>query len=565
MRILIVGAGGVGTAAVAIAARRDFFEHMVVADYDPARVEHALAQVAGDARFSGARVDASDTASIVALIREHGITHVLNAVDPRFVMPIFDAATRPAWTTWTWRCRCPIRIPSSRSSSPARSWATGSSRWRPSGRPRAAWRWWASAWSPALGHLRPLRPGRAVQRDRRGGRPRRRQPARGRLRLRAVVLHLDDDRGVPQPARHLGGGQGLVHHAAVLRARDVRVPGGHRAGRVRQRGARGGAPDPALGEGEARDLQVRPGRRVHQRAQGPPHAGPRQDRPHHREGRGRSRRATWWRPACPTRPAWATGCTARPAPAPGSRAGKDGRPRQVYLYHVVDSDWSWKEYGSQAVVWQTAINPVIGLELLARGTWSGAACWARRPSSRGRSWTCWSSTGRRGACARRRRGLSSRSGRGRSGSRASNTWGGGAPRRVRARDPAGRHPGSVARRPCPPAPGGGSPGRAGHGRAPAAPASARRCPAARRRAPTPPCWGGESRRRSPRPGRRTPGPHLGRRPGADPGDRPQRRVGGGPAGSAPGPAAASPMRSSRAAARHTARMSSARRRSSPSG
>ena len=59
MRILIVGAGGVGTAAVAIAARRDFFEHIVVADYDPARVEHALAQVAGDAalqRRPGGRV-----------------------------------------------------------------------------------------------------------------------------------------------------------------------------------------------------------------------------------------------------------------------------------------------------------------------------------------------------------------------------------------------------------------------------------------------------------------------------------------------------------------------------
>ena len=30
-----------------------------------------------------------------------------------------------------------------------------------------------------------------------------------------------------------------------------------------------------------------------------------------------------------------------------------------------------REYGSQAVVWQTAINPVVALELLAGGTWSG--------------------------------------------------------------------------------------------------------------------------------------------------------------------------------------------------
>jgi saccharopine dehydrogenase (NAD+, L-lysine forming) len=52
--------------------------------------------------------------------------------------------------------------------------------------------------------------------------------------------------------------------------------------------------------------------------------------------------------------------------------GKDGTPRGVYLYHVVDNEWSMKEYGSQAVVWQTAVNPIIALDLLASGTWSGA-------------------------------------------------------------------------------------------------------------------------------------------------------------------------------------------------
>jgi saccharopine dehydrogenase (NAD+, L-lysine forming) len=52
--------------------------------------------------------------------------------------------------------------------------------------------------------------------------------------------------------------------------------------------------------------------------------------------------------------------------------GTDGRPRSVYLYHVVDNDWSITEYGCQAVVWQTAINPVIALELLATGVWEGA-------------------------------------------------------------------------------------------------------------------------------------------------------------------------------------------------
>jgi saccharopine dehydrogenase-like NADP-dependent oxidoreductase len=52
--------------------------------------------------------------------------------------------------------------------------------------------------------------------------------------------------------------------------------------------------------------------------------------------------------------------------------GKDGSPREVYLYHVVDNQETMAKDGAQAVVWQTAINAVVGLELLASGTWSGA-------------------------------------------------------------------------------------------------------------------------------------------------------------------------------------------------
>ena len=51
--------------------------------------------------------------------------------------------------------------------------------------------------------------------------------------------------------------------------------------------------------------------------------------------------------------------------------GKDGAPRKTYLYHVVDNEWSMREYGSQAVVWQTALNPAVALELLAEGAWQG--------------------------------------------------------------------------------------------------------------------------------------------------------------------------------------------------
>jgi saccharopine dehydrogenase-like NADP-dependent oxidoreductase len=51
--------------------------------------------------------------------------------------------------------------------------------------------------------------------------------------------------------------------------------------------------------------------------------------------------------------------------------GRDRAPREVYLYHVVDNAWSMAEYGSQAVVWQTAVNPVVALELIDSGAWCG--------------------------------------------------------------------------------------------------------------------------------------------------------------------------------------------------
>ena len=90
VRILLVGAGGVGSAFCAIAARRDFFEQIVVADYDLAKAQQAI--VAVDPRFSATQIDAGSEAAVAELVRQHGITHVMNAVDPRFTMPIFNGA-----------------------------------------------------------------------------------------------------------------------------------------------------------------------------------------------------------------------------------------------------------------------------------------------------------------------------------------------------------------------------------------------------------------------------------------------------------------------------------------
>ena len=91
MKILLVGAGGVGSAFCAIAQRRGFFDQIVVADYDHEKARRAAGAVR-DSRFSAITVDASSEEAVARLVREHHITHVVNAVDPRFVMPIFNGA-----------------------------------------------------------------------------------------------------------------------------------------------------------------------------------------------------------------------------------------------------------------------------------------------------------------------------------------------------------------------------------------------------------------------------------------------------------------------------------------
>ena len=50
---------------------------------------------------------------------------------------------------------------------------------------------------------------------------------------------------------------------------------------------------------------------------------------------------------------------------------KDGKPRQVYLYQVADNEACMREWGVQAVVGQTAFNPLIAWDLLQSGVWQG--------------------------------------------------------------------------------------------------------------------------------------------------------------------------------------------------
>lgn len=54
------------------------------------------------------------------------------------------------------------------------------------------------------------------------------------------------------------------------------------------------------------------------------------------------------------------------------RGSSEQKPREVYLYQVADNEECMERYGVQAVVWQTAVHPVVAMELLAEGVWSGA-------------------------------------------------------------------------------------------------------------------------------------------------------------------------------------------------
>src|ERR1700756_5581910 len=88
MRILLVGAGGVGTAFARIAARRAFAE-LVIADYDLGRAQRAAAARDG---YQAVQLDARDEQATVGLLTRHRCDVLMNATDPRFVMPLFRAA-----------------------------------------------------------------------------------------------------------------------------------------------------------------------------------------------------------------------------------------------------------------------------------------------------------------------------------------------------------------------------------------------------------------------------------------------------------------------------------------
>ncbi|MFC9547498.1 saccharopine dehydrogenase family protein [Streptomyces sp. NPDC014603] len=376
MRVLLVGAGGVGTAITRVAARRPFFERMVVADYDPARAEAAVASLGERAdRFHAERVDAGDRAQVAALLREHDCDVLLNATDPRFVMPLFRAAldARATYVDMAMSLsrphperpheECGVKLGDEQFALAAD---------------------WERAGALALVGMG-VEPGLSDvfaryaadelfdRIDEIGVRDGADLTVDGYEFAPSFNIWTTIEECLNPPVVHEAGrgwfttepfsepevfdfpeGIGPVECVNVEHEEVLLIPRWVDTGRVTFKYGLGrefidtlktlhllglDSTEPVTVPGPDGPVAVSPRDVVAACLPDPATLG---ERMH-----GRTCAGTW------------------------VRGVRDGAPREVYLYHVVDNQWSMAEYGSQAVVWQTAVNPVVALELLATGAWSG--------------------------------------------------------------------------------------------------------------------------------------------------------------------------------------------------
>ena len=375
MRILLVGAGGVGSAFAAIAARRDFFEAIVIADYVEASAQRA-AEV--DERYVGAQVDASSADSVAALCRENRISHVMNAVDPRFVMPIFEGAAAAGADYLD------MAMSLSRPHPDAPYAKTGV---KLGDEQFAAASEWESAGRLAL-------VGIGVE------------PGLSDVFARYAADHLFseiNELGVRDGANLTVDGYDFAPSFSIWTTIEecLNPPVIYEKARAEVDG--GWFTTPPFSEPEVFDFPegIGPVECVNVEHEEvllmPRWVDCRRAtfkyglgdefievlKVLHKVGLDRTDKVRVGGAEVSPRDVVAA-CLPNPADlGPIMRGktcaglwvtgtGKDGKPRSTYLYHVIDNEWSMREYGHQCVVWQTAVNPVVALELLARGTWSGA-------------------------------------------------------------------------------------------------------------------------------------------------------------------------------------------------
>ena len=371
MRILLVGAGGVGAAFCSIAARRDFFDRIVVADYDEGRAAQVVTTV-GDDRFEAAQIDATSADAVAELARRHDVTHVMNAVDPRFVMPIFDGALAAGVDYMDMAMSLSHRHPEQPYALTGVKLGDEQFEAEPQ---------WIDAGRLAL-------VGMGVE------------PGLSDVFARYAADHLFgsiDELGTRDGANLTVDGYDFAPSFSIWTTIEecLNPPVIWEAGRgwyVTEPFSEPEVFDFPDGIGPVECVNVE-----HEEVLLMPRWVDAQRvtfkyglgtefidvlKTLHKLGLDRTDKVKVGSVEVSPRDVVAA-CLPNPATlGPKMRGktcaglwvtgtGKDGKPRSTYLYHVVDNEWSMSEYGHQCVVWQTAINPVVALELLANGTWSG--------------------------------------------------------------------------------------------------------------------------------------------------------------------------------------------------
>ncbi len=92
MKVLLVGVGGVGEAIAQIAKPHEWVKLIVLADYNKARGMEVQTKLGDSMRFPVEFVDANKQEDIEILAKKYKVNLIMNACDPSFNMPIFDAA-----------------------------------------------------------------------------------------------------------------------------------------------------------------------------------------------------------------------------------------------------------------------------------------------------------------------------------------------------------------------------------------------------------------------------------------------------------------------------------------
>jgi len=385
MRILLVGAGGVGNSIAKIAAERSFFETIIVSDYDLSRAEATIAWIAakhgdqGD-RFVAAKIDASDPQNVADVATAHKATHVMNAVEPKFVPTIFAGALAAGADYLDMAMSLSEPHPTEPHSQTGVKLGDDqfaqAPDWEQAGRLALVGmgvepglsdvfaRYAADHLFSEIDELGTRDGANLVVRDEAGN-----EIFAPSFSIWTTIEEClnppviwEKDRGwfttppFSEPeVFDFPEGIGPVECVNVEHEEVLLMPRWVDAKRVTFKYGLGDEfigilkTLNQLGLDKVSPIRVRS-------ADGPVMVAPRDV-----VAAGLPDPATLGPRMSGKTCAgvWVTG------------TGTDGKPREVYLYHVSDNEWTMANYDSQCVVWQTALNPVVALELLATGVWSG--------------------------------------------------------------------------------------------------------------------------------------------------------------------------------------------------